>query len=108
MNALTTLYRLFPTRPVASAPVARAAVPATPAPVVELAEALPARRPDRYRARDFGTGYGRSSGYGRDSSYTAARSDASSAAPVANSGRSASTLPARQAPSVLCSRNFTI
>ncbi|KFN47464.1 hypothetical protein N790_01780 [Arenimonas malthae CC-JY-1] len=71
MNALNSFYRLFPTRPVASVPVARAAVPATPAPVVELAEALPARRPDRYRARDFGTGYGRSSGYAQDRSYTA-------------------------------------
>ncbi|MBW8310792.1 MAG: hypothetical protein K0M64_02045 [Rhizobium sp.] len=71
MNALNSFYRLFPTRPVASAPVARAAVPATPASVVVLAEALPARRPDRYRARDFGTGYGRSSGYAQDRSYTA-------------------------------------
>ena len=43
--------------------------PRTPAPV------LPANGPDplaspRYRARDFGTGYGRSSGYASDRRYT--------------------------------------
>ena len=72
MNALTTLYRLFPTRPVASVPVTRASAArqlptATPV-AIELAEAM---RPDRYRRRDFGTGYGRSSGYAQDRSYTA-------------------------------------
>ena len=35
-----------------------------PAAVVEEAS-----RPDRYRRRDFGTGYGRSSGYAQDRSY---------------------------------------
>ncbi|MFD0724456.1 hypothetical protein [Lysobacter brunescens] len=43
--------------------------PRTPAPV------LPASGPDhlaapRYRARDFGTGYGRSSGYAAERRYT--------------------------------------
>ena len=70
MNALNTLYRLFPTRPVASVPVTRASAArqlptATPV-AIELAEAM---RPDRYRRRDFGTGYGRSSGYAQDRSY---------------------------------------
>lgn len=70
MNALNTLYRLFPTPPVASLPVTRASAArllttATPM-AIEVAEAM---RPDRYRPRDFGTGYGRSSGYAQDRSY---------------------------------------
>ncbi|GGA71963.1 hypothetical protein GCM10011521_07650 [Arenimonas soli] len=70
MNALNTLYRLFPTPPVASVPVTRASAArllptATPV-AIEVAEAM---RPDRYRRRDFGTGYGRSSGYAQDRSY---------------------------------------
>lgn len=63
MNALNSFYRLFPTRPVASAPVAKAEAAAPVATVVALADVLPTVRPDRYRSRDFGTGYGRSSGY---------------------------------------------
>ncbi len=70
MNALNTLYRLFPTAPVASLPVTRASaakLPATATPVaIEVAGAM---RPDRYRRRDYGTGYGRSSGYAQDRSY---------------------------------------
>jgi hypothetical protein len=30
---------------------------------------------NRYRERDYGTGYGRSSGYAQDRSYTAGRGD---------------------------------
>lgn len=73
MNALNSFYRLFPTRPVASVPVTRAAV-AKPATVAELAEAIAPVRIDRYRQRDFGTGYGRSSGYAQDRSYARASS----------------------------------
>lgn len=68
MNALNSFYRLFPNRPVAAAPVARRTT--APAPSAVLAAVVDeASRPDRYRRRDFGTGYGRSSGYAQDRSY---------------------------------------
>lgn len=69
MNALNSFYRLFPTRLVASVPVTRAAVAKPATPVAVLADAVSPARADRYRQRDFGTGYGRSSGYAQDRSY---------------------------------------
>jgi hypothetical protein len=74
MKALNSFYRLFPTRPVASVPVTRAAVAKPAATVAALAEAIAPVRVDRYRQRDFGTGYGRSSGYAQDRSYARASS----------------------------------
>jgi len=66
MKTLADFYRLFPNRPaLAEQPASPAGVPAldaTPAP-------LPARLAPRYRERDFGTGYGRSSGYARATTY---------------------------------------
>ena len=72
MNTLTDFYRLFPSRP------ALAEQPSAPtqAPVLAPTTApMPVRVSSRYRERDFGTGYGRSSGYARDSRYTAAHDD---------------------------------
>ncbi|GAB2504716.1 hypothetical protein [Arenimonas alkanexedens] len=63
MKTLADFYRLFPNAPV------RAEQP----PQAAAAVAPPVRQYSRYRERDFGTGYGRSSGYGRDGSYTVAR-----------------------------------
>lgn len=75
MNALNSFYRLFPTRTVASVPVTRASaaklLPAANPVAVEVAEAM---RPDRYRRRDYGTGYGRSSGYAQDRTYAGSSS----------------------------------
>ena len=75
MNALNSFYRLFPTRTVASVPVTRASaaklLPAANPVAVEVAEAM---RPDRYRRRDYGIGYGRSSGYAQDRSYAGSSS----------------------------------
>ncbi len=75
MKTLTDFYRLFPSHP-AMVVATRPALAPTPA-------ALPANDPlvepndanRRYRARDYGTGYGRSSGYAQDRSYTAGRGD---------------------------------
>ena len=73
MKTLTDFYRLFPSRPV---PAVNAVRPA-PAPAVCVVVAdEPARNAPRYRTRDFGTGYGRSSGYALDSRYSAARDHA--------------------------------
>ena len=66
MKTLADFYRLFPNRP------ALAEQPASPASAPALDTALapaPVRVAPRYRERDFGTGYGRSSGYARASSY---------------------------------------
>lgn len=68
MKTLNDFYSLFPTRP--ATPVvhrgpALAIVPAEPAPAAPP-------RPDRYRERGFGAGYGRSSGYADQRSYAAA------------------------------------
>jgi hypothetical protein len=72
MKTLNDFYRLFPNAPVlADQPAVAVATPALEA----VAAPSPVRIPSRYRQRDFGTGYGRSSGYGRDSSYTTARTD---------------------------------
>ncbi|TNJ35032.1 hypothetical protein [Arenimonas terrae] len=72
MKTLTDFYRLFPSRPVPAVNAARAIA----APVVNVvAPDAPAHNAPRYRARDFGTGYGRSSGYARASSYTEGRGD---------------------------------
>jgi hypothetical protein len=68
MKTLADFYRLFPNRP------ALAEQPASPAPVPALdASRAPAsiKVAPRYRERDYGTGYGRSSGYARASSYAA-------------------------------------
>lgn len=69
MNALNSLYRLFPSSQVVAAPVTRAAARQHLA-NDQPADSAPAMRPDRYRRRDYGTGYGRSSGYAQDRSYT--------------------------------------
>ena len=80
MKTLSDFYRLFPNRPaivdrpraatLASQPVAApAVVPANDDPGHANGNA------PRYRARDFGTGYGRSSGYAQDHSYTAGFGD---------------------------------
>lgn len=74
MNALNSLYRLFPTSLVATAPVTRAAVRQLAVANALPAETAPALRPERYRRRDYGTGYGRSSGYAQDRSYAGASS----------------------------------
>lgn len=77
MKTLNDFYRLFPVRPanrpangpvLAAASLAPVAIAATPA-NDDLAST------DRYRPRDYGTGYGRSSGYALDRSYTAGRGD---------------------------------
>lgn len=72
MKTLNDFCRLFPNRP------ALAGQPSSPVPMpsVEPAPGLAAvRMPPRYRQRDFGTGYGRSSGYAKDHSYTGQRCD---------------------------------
>jgi len=68
MKTLSDFYRLFPNRPaLLERPVA-----AAPAPVIQAGAAPATARPAaRYRQRDFGIGYGRSSGYAMDSRYTA-------------------------------------
>lgn len=72
MKTLSDFYRLFPSRPV---PAVNAARPAS-APVVHVVVPdAPVRNAPRYRTRDFGTGYGRSSGYARAGSYTEGRGD---------------------------------
>lgn len=67
MKTLSDFYALFPSCP---------ATPA-PAPVVResagLAPVALVVRPDRYRERTAGNGYGRSSGYAASRSYTAGR-----------------------------------
>jgi hypothetical protein len=79
MKTLNDFYRLFPNRP-AMVVAARPAQVQTP-------DKRPANEPiadavdettdlaRRYRARDYGTGYGRSSGYAQDRSYTAGFGD---------------------------------
>ena len=71
MKTLSDFYQLFPNRP-AAAPAPRP----LPAPVAGAREetrvgVVPVARPDRYRERATGTGYGRSSGYAAARSYTA-------------------------------------
>lgn len=73
MKTLNDFYRLFPSRPA----LVEQPVPAAPVPVIQAAAApAPVRMAPRYRQRDFGTGYGRSSGYALDSRYTADRDHA--------------------------------
>lgn len=79
MKTLNDFYRLFPNRPamVVAARPARTQTPAiAPAnePVIDSTEAA-TDLAKRYRARDYGTGYGRSSGYAQDRSYTAGFGD---------------------------------
>jgi hypothetical protein len=75
MKTLNDFYRLFPMRP--NSPSKLAAV--TPATTAAVTAADPANddalNANRYRPRDYGTGYGRSSGYAQDRSYTAGRGD---------------------------------
>lgn len=69
MKTLNDFYSLFPNRPatpVVHRGLALAVVPAEPVPAPVLA------RPDRYRERGFGAGYGRSSGYADQRSYAVA------------------------------------
>ena len=66
MKTLNDFYRLFPNAPVlADQPAAAVATRALEA----VAGPSPVRIASRYRQRDFGTGYGRSSGYAQDRSY---------------------------------------
>ena len=77
MKNLSDFYRLFPSHP---AMIGRnAAVTAPKATLAPTTTVRPANddpvdsTPDvapRYRTRDYGTGYGRSSGYAQDRSYT--------------------------------------
>ena len=73
MKALSDFYRLFPNRPgLADQPAPKAA----PVAAIEASAPSPVRLSPRYRQRDFGTGYGRSSGYAMDGRYTADRDHA--------------------------------
>ena len=73
MKTLSDFYRLFPSRPA----LVEQPLPAAPAAVMAVANApAPVRISPRYRQRDYGTGYGRSSGYAMDSRYTADRDHA--------------------------------
>jgi hypothetical protein len=73
MKTLSDFYRLFPNRPA----LADQPKPAAVAPVIEaVAAPAPVRIAPRYRQRDYGTGYGRSSGYAMESRYTADRDHA--------------------------------
>jgi hypothetical protein len=74
MKTLNDFYRLFPMRP-NSAPQLAAVSPAPTAAVAAVAPANDDLNANRYRPRDYGTGYGRSSGYAQDRSYTAGRGD---------------------------------
>ena len=73
MKTLSDFYRLFPTRPaLVEQPRPAAATPV----IAAIAAPVPVRIAPRYRQRDLGTGYGRSSGYAMDSRYTADRDHA--------------------------------
>lgn len=73
MKTLSDFYRLFPNRPtLVEQPRPAATVPA----IVATAAPSPVRVSPRYRQRDYGTGYGRSSGYAVASHYTADRDHA--------------------------------
>jgi hypothetical protein len=77
MKTLSDFYRLFPSHPAmivrkaeATSPnTARAPLPASP-PANDDAHHATVEPAPRYRSRDYGTGYGRSSGYAQDRSYT--------------------------------------
>ena len=80
MKTLSDFYRLFPSHPAMIDRNAQAIAPkAVPAPATVAPPANDDTReadaPPRYRARDYGTGYGRSSGYAHDRSYTAGFGD---------------------------------
>lgn len=72
MKTLSDFYRLFPIRPA----LVEQPAPAAAVAVIETAAPTPVRLASRYRQRDFGTGYGRSSGYAIDGRYTASRDHA--------------------------------
>ena len=72
MKTLNDFYRLFPNRPA----LVEQPVPSATVPVIEASAPARVRMSPRYRQRDFGTGYGRSSGYATDSRYTADRDHA--------------------------------
>ena len=80
MKTLSDFYRLFPAHPAMLGRTAQANPAQTvPAPAATVRPAnddvRDAETAPRYRARDFGTGYGRSSGYAQDRSYTAGFGD---------------------------------
>lgn len=66
MKTLSDFYRLFPSHPAMIGRNAQAIAPQPVAAPVAVAPANDDTRTEsapRYRARDYGTGYGRSSGY---------------------------------------------
>ena len=69
MKTLSDFYQLFPNRPVAAPAPRPTLVPST----ATRPEPAPLARPDRYRERGVGTGYGRSSGYAAARSYSTDR-----------------------------------
>ena len=78
MKTLSDFYRLFPSHPAMIGRNAQAIAPqAVPAPVAAAPANDDTRTESapRYRARDYGTGYGRSSGYAQDRTYTAGFGD---------------------------------
>ncbi|HLU13997.1 MAG TPA: hypothetical protein VKZ64_08595 [Arenimonas sp.] len=66
MKTLSDFYQLFPARPVM--PV-RSPRPMSPANAEAITAETVSVRPDRYRERTAGRGYGRSSGYAAARSY---------------------------------------
>ena len=77
MKTLSDFYRLFPSHPAMIGRNAQAVAPqaAPPATVPANDDFRETEAAPRYRARDFGTGYGRSSGYAQDRTYTAGFGD---------------------------------
>ena len=82
MKTLSDFYRLFPAHPAMLGRTVQATTPnAAPSPVATARPANDDSRDTvaeiapRYRTRDFGTGYGRSSGYAQDRTYTAGFGD---------------------------------
>ena len=78
MKTLSDFYRLFPSHPAMIGRNAQAIAPQPVAAPVAVAPANDDTRTEsapRYRARDYGTGYGRSSGYAQDRTYTAGFGD---------------------------------
>ncbi|KFN50460.1 hypothetical protein [Arenimonas composti] len=76
MKTLNDFYRLFPSRPATRPEL----VPSTTVLPEPERSATPANEPvlpmaARYRRREIGTGYGRSSGYAQDRSYVRGRGD---------------------------------
>jgi len=76
MKTLSDFYRLFPSHPAMIGRNAQAIAPTAPVATLAVRPAnddpgdAPVDAAPRYRTRDYGTGYGRSSGYAQDRSYT--------------------------------------